>query len=123
MESLKDNPEPVMDLLHVFIDRLKYTETKLEGFIITDVTSRVAYFLADVATRFCGCEFESCELPLPLTHQRIAEFVGSFRETVTVAMNKLQKLGVLKDQRGKITILDLAELKKIAKCSYEITPQ
>jgi CRP/FNR family transcriptional regulator, cyclic AMP receptor protein len=114
LEALKTNPEYLLDLLHVFIDRLNYTERKLEGFIITDVTSRVAYFLLDIAQRFCEGKVKNFQLPLPLTHQRIAEFVGSFRETVTLSLNKLQKEGVLIDERGKITILDLEKLKKCA---------
>lgn len=113
-EAVNKNPEYLLDLLHVFIDRLNYTERKLEGFIITDVTSRIAYFLLDIANRFCEGKTKNFELPLTLTHQRIAEFVGSFRETVTLSLNKLKKEGVLKDYRGKITILDLKKLNKSA---------
>ena len=109
-EAVANNPEYLLDLLHVFMDRLNYTERKLEGFIITDVTSRIAYFLLDIANRFCQKKTKNFELPLSLTHQRIAEFVGSFRETVTLSLNKLQKEGVLKDNRGKITILNLKKL-------------
>lgn len=113
-QTLTTHPEYIVDLLHVFIDRLNYTERKLEGFIITDSVARVAYFLHDVAERFCIGITENVELPLPLTHQRIAEFVGAFRETVTLALNKLEKEGVLKDDRGKIIIMDLGKLNKFA---------
>lgn len=113
--AVTKNPEYILELLHVFIDRLNYTERKIEGFIITDVTSRIAYFLLDIAKRFCKGKTKNFELPLSLTHQRIAEFVGSFRETVTLSLNKLEKDGVLKDSRGKIIILDLNKLSKSAK--------
>lgn len=114
LETLSSHPEYLIDLLHVFIDRLNYTEMKLEGFIITDSSARVAYFLLDIAKRFCTGKTQNFELPLKLTHQRIAEFVGSVRETVTLTLNKLEKEGILKDNRGKITILNLSKLKKIA---------
>lgn len=113
-DIVSNHPEYLLDLLHIFIDRLNYTERKLEGFIITDTTARVAYFLYDCVIRFCK-EEDDIELPLPLTHQRIAEFVGSFRETVTLSMNKLEKEGVLKFERGKVFILDLNKLKQYAK--------
>lgn len=103
-----EHPEYLLDLLHVFIERLNYTERKLEGFILTDATARVANFLADCAYRFGSV------IPLPLTHQRIADFVGSFRETVTVALNRLQKEKILKVERGKITILNLKKLNEQA---------
>lgn len=113
-DVLKDHPDRLIDLLHVFINRLNYTERKLEGFIITDSTARVAFFLHDIALRFCKGQTKNFDLPLQLTHQRIAEFVGSFRETVTLALNKLEKEGVLTDQRGRITIKDVAKLNKTA---------
>ena len=116
-QILSEHPEYLVDLLHVFIDRLNYTERKLEGFIITDVVSRIAYFIYDLAVRFCDTEGKQIELPLQLTHQRIAEFVGSTRETVTVAMHKLEKDKILEDSRGKIIILDLNGLKKLVQSS------
>ena len=112
MQILREHPEHIVDLLHVFINRLNYTERKLEGFIITDTTARVAYFLADCAERFGKVINGQYEIPLNLTHQRVAEFVGSFRETVTLALQKLEKDRVLKNDRGKITILDIKKLKK-----------
>lgn len=113
-KAVAENPEYILDLLHVFIERLNYAERKLEGFILTDVTSRIAYFLLDIANRFCPGKSKNFELPLSLTHQRIAEFVGAFRETVTISLNKLQKEAVLKDNRGRITILDIKKLNKFS---------
>lgn len=120
LEALSSNPEYLVDLLHVFIDRLNHTEKKLEGFILTDATARTASFLFDLATRF-GIPASrgekkgaKVELPLPLTHQTISEFVGSFRETVTVAMNRLKKEEILEDKRSKITIINLAKLREQA---------
>ena len=115
IEALVSNPEYIVDLLSVFIDRLNYTERKLEGFILTDSTARVASFLYDLTQRF-GKPVGGGKLmiPLPLTHQTIAEFVGAFRETVTVAANRLTKDGVIESKRGKMTILSLEKLKKQA---------
>ncbi len=111
LKALEENPEYILDLLHLFIDRLNLTERKMEGFILTDATARVASFLYDLAERFGVKTNEKVIIPLPLTHQTISEFVGSFRETVTVAINRLIKDGILEDKRGKIVILDLPKLK------------
>lgn len=113
-----EHPECLVDLLAVFIDRLNYTERKLEGFILTDTTARVANFLLECAHRFGkasaininGKNRNVTVLPLPLTHQRISEFVGAFRETVTVALNKLINEDILIVERGIVTILDLKKL-------------
>lgn len=110
LDLLIGNPEYLVDLLHAFIERLNYTERRLEGFILTDVTDRVADFLADLAQRF-GVERDGrIDLPLKLTHQRIAEFVGAVRETVTASISKLTVEGSIRDDRGNISILNLGKL-------------
>lgn len=114
LEALAESPEYLVDFLHIFIDRLNHTERKLEGFILTDTTSRIAYFLYDCAIRFCKPNGKKVTLPIILTHQRIAEFIGSVRETVTVAVQRLEKDEILRIKRGKVTILDLKKLHKLA---------
>lgn len=114
IESMVDNPEYIVDLLHVFIERLNYTERKLETFIYADTTARVANFLTDCAHRFGIRKKTYIELPVEFTHQRVAEFVGSFRETVTLALHYLEKTGTIEATRGKITIKDLKQLSHFA---------
>lgn len=111
---VSENPEYLVDLLHLFIQRLNYTERKLEGFVVKDTTARVAYFLLDCALRFGEKKGPTTVLPVPLTHQRVAEFVGAFRETATVALNKLIDDKVITSERGIITILSMQKLEKIA---------
>lgn len=110
-DILAGHPEHLVDLIHVVIDRLNHAERRVEGFIAGDVTTRVANFLYDSALRFGKTYSKEIILPVELSHQRISEFVGSFRETITVALNRLQKEKILKVTRGKITILDLEKLK------------
>ncbi len=114
IEVVSLNPEYLVDLLHIFINRLNYTERRLESFVLTDTVARVALFLSDCASRFGEIKNNAAVLPLELTHQRIAEFVGSFRETVTLAVQKLEKTGVVKIEKKKVTILNLDMLNKYA---------
>lgn len=107
---LAKHPEFIVDLLQVFIDRLNYTERKLEGFMLTDATARVAHFLADCTVRFCKHKKDPITLPLKLTHQLIADFVGSFRETVTIALNKLEHEKIITNNKGMITIHNFKKL-------------
>lgn len=114
LKLLEEHPEYILDLTHVFMQRLNYTERKLESMIATNVLTRIAIFLEDVALRFANLDKEPITLPLPLTHQRIAEFVGSVRETVTMAIQRLEKEGVLTVNRGQVVILNLEKLHKQA---------
>lgn len=110
IEIVSKYPEYLVDLLSVFIDRLNYSEQKIEGFVTTNATTRVANFLSYVANRFGNKRGKIITLPIPLTHQQVAEFVGSARETVTIAISKLEKEKIIKNERGKIAILNLNKL-------------
>lgn len=109
-EVLTQHPEHLIDLIHIFITRLDLAEQRLEGFISADATSRLAVFLSGLVHRF-GCKKSGkINLPIRLTHQRIAEFIGSVRETVTDSIAQLEKEKVIKSKRGEIIILDLKKL-------------
>jgi len=110
LKAMEEHPEYIIDLLHLFIDRLDYTERKLSGFILTDVTARVANFIVNVAKRFGEKNGTRITIPVPLTHQRIAEFVGSFRETVTGSIQKLEKAGCIEFEGKTLTITNLKTL-------------
>lgn len=110
LKAMEEHPEYIIDLLHLFIDRLDYTERKLSGFILTDVTARVANFIINIGNRFGEKKGNTITVPVPLTHQRIAEFVGSFRETVTGSIQKLEKSGCIEFEGKTLTIKNLKTL-------------
>lgn len=110
-DILSEHPEYLIDLMYVFIDRLNHAERRVEGFISQDATSKVAHFLVDAAIRFGKKREKSINLPFPITHQRIAEFVGIYRETVTLALHELVKKGAITLKRSQIIIRDLDKLK------------
>lgn len=114
---LLEHPEHLVDLLHVFVDRLNHAERRVEEFVAGNATSRVANFLYDASMRFGKRKGKVVIFPVGLTHQRIADFVGSYRETVTLALNKLQKEKLIKTSRGKIAIANLEKLWKRAMSS------
>ena len=111
---LSAHPEHLVDLGYAFIERLNHAERRVEGFISSDTKERIANFLLDITLRFGKKTEKNILIPLPLTHQRIAEFVGAYRETVTLAVNELEQEGVIKNQRGKIIITNLRRLKSLS---------
>src|SRR5262249_6573132 len=54
----------------------------------------------------------ACEVCL--THEQLAEFVGSYRETVTKALDELRDRGVIELRRGKIVRRALTALEALA---------
>lgn len=112
LKILSENPEYIIDLMHMFIQRLNNAERKLEGFILTDAAARVASFLVDCAHRFGEKKGKSIVLSLSLTHQQIADFIGTFRETATIAINKLEHENIITIKRGIVTIYNLKKLEE-----------
>lgn len=106
-----ENSEYLVDLVHLYLNRLIYTETRLEAFITTDTTTRVAIFLNYWVKRFDKATDGEIILPISLTHQLIAEFIGSVRETVTLSLKRLEDEKILKTGKGKITILNSVKLR------------
>jgi len=60
---------------------------------------------------------------LPLTHELLAEMLGSRRSTVTVAAGALQRGGLIGYRRGRVRILDRTGLENRACECYEVTKQ
>jgi CRP-like cAMP-binding protein len=78
-----------------------------------EVDARLARWLLTSADRM---ESES----LNLTQEFLAQMLGVQRSTVTVAAGELQRAGIIGYSRGKINILDRAQLIKVACECYTI---
>lgn len=58
-----------------------------------------------------------------LTHEALSQVLGTGRTGVTMAANKLQKLGLIKYYRGQITILDHAAMEANCCDCYRVTKE
>ena len=72
--------------------------------------SRIAAFLLEEA-ELAGCR------ELKITHEQIANHLGSVREVVTRMMKYFQNEGMVKLKRGGICLLDMERLKEVAEAS------
>jgi CRP-like cAMP-binding protein len=77
-----------------------------------DGSSRLCRWLLQCADRIGSDQ-------LPLTQEFLADMLGVRRTTVTLLAQELQKKGILRYSRGRITILDRAALKAAACDCYD----
>jgi len=98
--ALSSNPDMMLSLLKVFLQRLRKADEKIESLAFMNVTDRVARFLMQSADPQGG----TWVVREALTHQEIADMVGSSRETVSRAIKELLKAGYISIERKRITI-------------------
>jgi CRP-like cAMP-binding protein len=59
--------------------------------------------------------------PFNLTHEFLSYMLGVHRPAVTLAAGVLQRAGLIRYTRGKVTVLDRAGLEAVACACYEVT--
>jgi len=57
---------------------------------------------------------------IPLTHELLAQMLGTRRSSVTVSAGMLQKAGIIAHTRGEVKILDRGKLEEVACECYSI---
>lgn len=99
-------PAFAMRLIELLGRRLQDAEAALERTAFGSVASRLASLLLslrDGGDEICG-----------LSHQDLAERIGTHRETVTRCLNDLRAAGAIEIGRGRVKIIDATRLAEVA---------
>jgi CRP/FNR family cyclic AMP-dependent transcriptional regulator len=99
-DSLSSNPDLMFNLVRVLLMRLRIADEKIESLAFMNVYGRVTSFLMQSAEP----QGDTWIVREALTHQEIADMVGSSRETVSRAIKELQKAGHISIEKKRITI-------------------
>lgn len=91
---------------------LRYTETLIAQTAQNAVCNRRHSIDQHLCRWLLGALDRSRSNRISVTHEKVANMLGVRREGVTDAAGKLQKLGIIKYQRGLITVLDRAKLEQ-----------
>jgi CRP/FNR family cyclic AMP-dependent transcriptional regulator len=103
---IRDHPEVSVSLLEVMAKRLSDAEERLADVAYKSVPARIATTLL----RLAGDDNE----PVRLSHQDIADMVGTYRETTTRILNELRVEGLIELRRMQISIVDVEGLREVA---------
>jgi CRP-like cAMP-binding protein len=105
------------EMLHIL---LRYTQSLITQMAQTAVCNR-HHSLDQQLCRWLLLSLDRLDgNELTMTQELIANMLGVRREGVTEAAGKLQKLGVLRYRRGKITVLDRAQLEELSCECYAV---
>jgi global nitrogen regulator NtcA len=103
-KALKDNPELSMIMLQGLSSRILQTEMMIETLAHRDMGSRLVSFLLILCRDFGIPAQDGIMIDLKLSHQAIAEAIGSTRVTVTRLLGDLRQDKMISIHKKKITV-------------------
>ena len=101
-------PQVALRILEITGKRLREAEERLESMAFKGIPARLASLLLRLSS-----EQESDEVT-GMTHQDLAESVGTYRETATQVLNDLKSQGLIEIGRKRIQLLDKEALFELA---------
>ena len=105
-KAINDDTKIGFLLLQSLSNRILQTETVIESLTHKDIYSKLVNFLCILCEDFGVLGIQGITIDLHLTHQDIADAIGSTRVTITRIIGELKKLGFLTIDRKKIVIFD-----------------
>lgn len=103
-QAFKDNPDLSMLMLRGLSSRILQTEMMIETLAHRDMGSRLVSFLLILCRDFGIPTPEGIRIDLKLSHQAIAEAIGSTRVTVTRLLGDLRQEDMISINKKKITV-------------------
>ena len=102
---LIQNPEIALRLIDVLSGRLRVLSDMVLNLTSNDVSSRLTKLLSRLFQRYGKSQGDRVYLEIPLSHQEIADMIGSSRQTVTSALGKFKYRHGLRIERRKISLV------------------
>jgi CRP/FNR family cyclic AMP-dependent transcriptional regulator len=112
-DLLARNVDVARRLLSLMVERRLDTERRIESLLSRTVESRVAEFLIDAAQRHGIPESRGLLIGVKYTHQEIADYVGSTRETVTLTLGDMKRRNLVLFDHRRIVLRDVEALARI----------
>jgi len=101
---LEQHPTVALLSLQVLSSRLRVLGEMVVNLVSDDVNTRIAKLILRLSARYGTRANGEVLLNLPLTHQEIADMVGTTRQTVTTTLGALKRRGVLSIDAHRIRI-------------------
>lgn len=103
-DLMLDVPLIGMNLSRILSRRLWDTDTEVQAVTFQTIPGRLASQLLRLSDKFGTSEEDGVKIEIDLTHQELADIVGTNRETVTRHLNKFKEKGIISQENGNIVI-------------------
>ena len=122
-ELMEQRPEISLGVTRLMGLRRRRIERRLKYLLFRSNRERLAHLLIEFAEQYGRRGDDGVLLDIKLSHQDLANIIGSTRETVTVVLGELQAEGFLSIGRRKIVIRDLQRLARSVEARPPRLPQ
>jgi CRP-like cAMP-binding protein len=110
---LASNAGVTYQFLRSMINRRRELETKVEQLVFKDVGSKLAELLLRLGSEH-GLEHKrGLVLGLKITHQEMANLIGSTRETVSLTLSLFKRKGLIQTEGRKVILTDREALRSM----------
>lgn len=98
------HPQAALLCVSAMSSRLRVLGHMLVNLVSDDVDTRIAKLILRLSARYGTRVGKEIFLNLPLTHQEIADMVGTTRQTVTSSLSRFKRQGILSIDHHQIRI-------------------
>ena len=101
-------------LAKILAQRRREIENKIENLIFKDVNSKLAELLLRLGSEYGVDDSRGTLVALKITHQEMANLIGSTRETVSLTLAQFKRKGLIQTEGRKVIISDREGLRALA---------
>ena len=106
-------PDAAIRILKTVGGRLREVESKFSDLVFHSAPARLAKLLVQLGESMGERDQDTIRLNIRLTHQNLANLIGTSRETVSALLGQFQRQGLLNQDRRQICLVDTNKLANI----------
>jgi len=118
LEMIHSMPALSFRLTKLIGFRMRKIESRVEDLVFKDVPARLAHLLLDLAKDYGKEAPQGVLLQIKITHQEIANLIGSIRETVSAVLGDFKREGWIAFEGRRIVLLKPKLIQKRAETSH-----
>jgi CRP-like cAMP-binding protein len=113
-QLLRTNGLAAYKFARALVARRKDLETRVEQLIFKDVGSKLAELLLNLGHEHGIADERGLVVGLKITHQEMANLIGSTRETVSLTLSQFKRKGLIQTEGRKVILADPEGLRALA---------
>jgi CRP-like cAMP-binding protein len=110
---LQNHAQLGFQMTRILAQRRRELENKLETLVFRDVTSKLAELLLALAEEYGVEDSRGTMVALKITHQELANLIGSTRETVSLTLSQFKRKQLICTEGRKVIISDAESLRAL----------